>query len=662
MMTRLLVLFMLLASCCGVLRASEAEPHGEALESSDIHMMNSVVVTGTRTPRLLKDTPVQTRVITREDIDKTDATNIQDLLQAELPGVEFSYAMNQQVTMNLTGFSGLGVLFLMDGEPLAGETLDNIDFMRLSMNDVERVEIVQGAVSALYGSSATGGVINIITRQDSIPWTLHADGRYAHHNQQRYNVRHSLRQGIFGHTVTFSRTASDSYDVHNADNQADARTFSRVFGDDSWQAGYRLRFNPTEGLRLGGRLGFFRRTVDRAADLPERYYDYTAGLRGEWDISRRDRLEASWAFDQYDKTRYQSVLGLNVRQYSNVHNSARLLYSHRFRRSDILTLGTDYLYDYLMSTNIEAPARQQSFDLYGQYDWRIDDHWELLGALRYDWFSEGSLSRLTPKLSACWRATPRCALRTSYGMGFRTPTLKERYHDFDMAGIWIVEGNPDLRPETSHSVQVSGEYSVKNCCFTITGRYNRISDRIVTGNPYYKSGDDRQLYLSYINLDDANVYGIEVSVASHWRWGLDTKFGYTWTGEDVSTSSASAYTPTRPHSFTARIDWERRFTPFWALSLTLSGRAFSGVSATEYVSLSDPSEGTRDVRYPGYTLWTLRANVHLSSWATVTATCDNIFNYRPDYYYYNAPLTTGTNFLVGLSLDIDRIRRNEKSR
>ena len=654
-MMRRLTIVLLAALACGFSRAGDSEPLEDALGGGDITTLNSIVVTGTRTPRLLKETPVQTRVISREEILKADATNIQDLLQTELPGVEFTYAMNQQVTMNLSGFSGLGILFLVDGEPLAGETLDNIDFTRLSMNDVERVEIVQGATSALYGSSAAGGVINIITRQDTVPWTLHADGRYAHHNQQRYNLRQSLRQGLYAHTLTFSRTSSDGYDVHNAEGAADARTFSHVFGDDTWQAGYRLQLDPTERLRLGARLGFFRRTVDRAADMPERYYDYTAGLRGEWTVSERDRLEASWSFDQYDKSRWQSLAGLNVRQYSNVRNAARLLYSHRFRRSDMLTLGADYLYDYLMSNNIEAPARQQSFDLYGQYDWRISSRWELVGALRYDWLSERSLSRLTPKLSACYRPADRWTLRASYGMGFRAPSLKERYHDFDMAGIWIVEGNPDLLPETSHSVQLSGEVTVERWVFTLSGRYARVFDRIATGIPYHKPGDERQLYLTYLNLGDQNVYGAEASVSTRWTCGLGLKLDYAFCHEDVSGETANAYTPIRPHSLTARLDWERKLSSLWALNVGLSGRALSAVDNTEFANLADPSRGTRSVHYPGYSLWRLQAGVRFHEGATLTATVDNLFNYRPDCYYYNAPLTTGTNFLIGLSLDIERL-------
>ena len=217
--------------------------------------METVVVTGTRTPKLLKETPILTRVLSADDIRKADATNIQDLLQAEMPGVEFTYAMNQQVNMNISGFSGQSVLILVDGEPLAGETLDNIDFTRIAMTDVERIEIVKGAASALYGSSAIGGVINIITKRPKDPWTLHLDGRYGHHNEQRYNVYHDLRQGIYSHSIAFSRTSSDNYSLSDRDSHAATRTVSQVYGDRTWMAKYGATVDVKPSLKLSARLG-----------------------------------------------------------------------------------------------------------------------------------------------------------------------------------------------------------------------------------------------------------------------------------------------------------------------------------------------------------------------------------------------------------------------
>ena len=618
--------------------------------------METVVVTGTRTPKLLKETPILTRVLSADDIRKADATNIQDLLQAEMPGVELTYAMNQQVNMNISGFSGQSVLILVDGEPLAGETLDNIDFTRIAMTDVERIEIVKGAASALYGSSAIGGVINIITKRPKDPWTLHLDGRYGHHNEQRYNVYHDLRQGIYSHSIAFSRTSSDNYSLSDRDRHAATRTVSQVDGDRTGMAKYGATVDVKPSLKLSARLGYFRRTVERTPDTPDRYHDYTGGIRGAWDITSRDHMELSYSFDQYDKSKYQRLALLDIRDYSNVKNSTRLLYSHNFSRGDVLTVGADYLYDYLMSNNLAAPVHQQNFDAFAQYDWKVTSEWGIVSAVRYDYFSEGSLSRVTPKVSACWRSTPRCTMRLSYGMGFRAPTLKELYNDFDMAGIWIVEGNKNLRPESSHDISLSGEYLSHGWNFIIAGFYNRIYNHITTGVPYYKTGDTRQLYLTYINLGDMNVYGAEVTVTKRWDCGLGMKLGYTYTHEDVSGRSATPYMPARAHSFTVRTDWDRQFNRTWGLNVALSGKTFSAIDNLEYANLYDISAGTHPVHYPAYSMWKFQASVRLRQWCQIRATVDNLFNYRPDYYYYNAPLTTGTSFLVGLSLDIDKIK------
>lgn len=129
-MRRILIPALCLAHVCAVAQnAMSADRLDEYIDSISRHFdLGEVVVTGTRTPKFLKDTPIQTRVITSREIEKTDATNIQDLLQQELPGVEFSYAMNQQTHLNFSGFGGQGVLFLIDGERLAGETMDDVDF------------------------------------------------------------------------------------------------------------------------------------------------------------------------------------------------------------------------------------------------------------------------------------------------------------------------------------------------------------------------------------------------------------------------------------------------------------------------------------------------------------------------------------------------------
>lgn len=617
--------------------------------------LGEVVVTGTRTPKMLKDVPVLTRVINARDIQKTDATNIQDLLQTEMPGVEFSYAMNQQVNMNLSGFAGQSVLILVDGERLAGETMDNVDFTRLSMANVERIEIVRGAASALYGSNAAGGVINIITRKTSEPWTLHLDGRWGHHNEQRYNGVWGLHRGIVSNSLAFSHTSSDNYNVKNRGTEPKTSTFAQVYGDKTLNLSDQISLAFSKNLNVTGKLGFFRRTMDRVSDSQERYRDYQGGLSAQWRITERDYLEASYNFDQYDKSDYLRTRSLDVRKYSNVQNSLRMLYNHNMREANVLTCGADFMYDYLMNSNLNGNAhRQQAFDTFAQYDWRIDRHWELLGALRYDYFSDGSTSRLTPKLSARWSPHRRLTVRSSYGMGFRAPTLKEKYYNFDMAGIWIVEGNAGLQPEVSHNFTLGAEYRYNGYSVNVSGNYNRVNGRITTGLPYHKD-DTQQWYLAYINLGDMNVFSIEANINANFGHGFTAKASYMLTHEEQTSQTANQYMPARKHSLTLRGDWDHEFGKHFGLNVSLSGRALSSVSNNEYYDLSTPERGTHEVIYPAYSLWKMQVVGRLKKWMKLTLTVDNIFNYRPEYYYYNAPLTQGINLMGGVSFDIDKI-------
>ena len=100
--------------------------------------LEPVVVTASHSPKALKDAPVVTRLITRHDIKITDATNIQDLLTQEMPGLEFGFAMSQETSLNMSGFGGNAILFLIDGERMAGETMDNVDYSRMNLDNVGR--------------------------------------------------------------------------------------------------------------------------------------------------------------------------------------------------------------------------------------------------------------------------------------------------------------------------------------------------------------------------------------------------------------------------------------------------------------------------------------------------------------------------------------------
>lgn len=630
----------------------------DSLNSSYFNL-NDVVVVGTRTPKLLKDTPIQTRLITSADIEKSDATNIQDLLQQEMPGIEFSYAKNQQVHLNFTGFGGQGILFLVDGERLAGETMDDVDFTRLNLDNVDHIEITKGAASALYGSNACGGVVNIITKEVNKPWTLNVNGRLARHNEQRFGGSLGLGGKTVGNLLSVGYTSTDNYNVHSAENP-ETQVVQTVYGGRTWNVKDQLTVRPSDNLKIVGRAGYFFRQVTRTVDSPERYRDFSARLKGLWHLSTHDNIEVSYSFDQYDKSTFQRISNLDVRHYSNVQNTVRGLYSHNWGNGNTLTFGTDFMHDYLLNKNLENKTRDQNTcDLFGQFDWILTPQWEIVSALRYDHFSEGNDTHVTPKVTVRYQPLHNLNLRLGYGMGFRAPSLKERYYDFDMEGIWIINGNPDLKAELSHNFNASADYTNGHFNFTVCAYYNDVKNKLTTGLPHYQPGDNKQLYLDYVNLDNYSVYGGEATVQACFDNGLSGRLSYSYTNEQLpkdgdGNTINNQYIPARKHSLTARVDWDRQITENYGIRLSVNGRFLSGVDNIEYIDYYDISRGTTNVHYPAYTLWKLSLVQRFGKGVKLTAAVDNLFNYKPKYYYLNCPMTDGTNFMIGLDIDVDK--------
>jgi outer membrane receptor for ferrienterochelin and colicins len=602
--------------------------------------LGQVVVTGTRTPKLLANSPILTRVITSEEIRKIDATNISDLLQSELPGIEFSYSMNQQVSLNMQGFGGTSILFLVDGERLAGETLDNVDYNRLNLNNVGRIEIVKGAASSLYGSSAVGGVVNLISRESKEPWTLNVNGKYGEHNEQRYGAVATFHRGSVTSATTAQYTTVDSYDFKNEGD------YSRFYGGYTYDVKERLTYRPTERLKLIGRAGYFFRQRNSAATTRDRYRDFSGGLRGLYNFSKDKNLELSYTFDQYDKSDYQVQTASDVRKYSNVQNSGRALYNQTFAERHILTLGGDVMRDYLESYQFADGGHrsQVTADAFAQLDLNFLQNFNLIAGARYDYFSESDLDHLSTKLSMMYRLGD-LRLRASYAGGFRAPTLKEMYMDFDMASIFTIYGNEELKPEQSHNFQLSAEYSRGLFNASLGGFYNNVDDRITTAWSQALGG------MLYSNIDRVRIAGLEANLCARTAWGLGARLSYVYTHEQVA--AGQPYTSsTRPHTATARVDYGHHWRHY-GLDVALSGRALSKVNVDEYTSTTSYEE-TERVTYPGYTMWRLNLTHHLGRAARVTMEVDNLFNYVPKYFYSNSPTTNGMTFALGVSLDIDR--------
>ena len=600
--------------------------------------LDAVVVTGTRTPKMLKDTPIVTRLITTSEIKRSDATNIADLLTSELPGIEFGYSMNQQTSLNMGGFGGNSVLFLVDGERLAGETLNNIDYDRLNLDNVKSVEIVKGAASSLYGSNAVGGVVNIISETAKKPWHVNVNGRWGAYGAQRYGLTASFNQGHFNSVTNVQYNRVGEIDLHTDVSEGGA--YNKVYAHHSWSIKERLIYRVTDRLSLTGRASYFFRERDYSAESKDRYRDFAGGIRGNYNFENGGTLEATYSYDQYDKSDFLTMTRYDVRDYSNVQHNVTANYSQRFADRVTMTVGGDFMRDYLMSYQFEdgGSKKQYTWDLYAQADWDITKKFNILAGLRYDHFTESSSSRLTEKVSLMYKLRPY-TFRLSYAGGFRAPTLKEMYMNFDMASIFMIYGNPNLKPETSHNFQATAEYSRGYYSVTLTGFYNHVKNRITTAWSDELNGQ------MYVNLDPVNITGLEFNASARWPFGLGAKLSYAYTHESLKPDQQ--YSVTRPHTATVRLNYGKEFKNY-EFDLALNGRILGSVDEIAY----DTGEVTH---YPTYTMWKLNMSNRVWRGINVNLIVDNLFNYRPRYYYANSPTTRGTTFAVSVGLNIDEL-------
>lgn len=635
-----------------VLKADERKGEQHVLRlQPDATALDQVVVTATRTPKALKDAPVVTRLITANDIKIADATNVQDLLTEQMPGLEFGYAMNQETSLNMNGFGGNAVLFLVDGERLAGETMDNVDYSRLNLDNVGRIEIVKGAASALYGANAVAGVINIISRENSEPWTANVNTRYNNFNKEwRHGGSFSFNAGKWNSQTSIQRTTSDEVQLTSPfDTESN---ILHIYGGETFNVKERLTYKLSDKVRLIGRGGYFARVSNRG-NYDDHYKDYSAGLKTVMNLSENDNLEISYGFDQYDKTRFVNNERTHDHDYTNRQNIIRALYSHIFGKNT-LTAGADFLNDFLTTYQFANNGfkTQNSYDAFAQFDYNPLQWLNIVASLRHDYFSASSQHATTGRLALMtkWKGF---SIRANYAGGFRAPTLKEMYMNFDMAGMQMIYGNPDLKPEKSNNFNLALEHTgrVKNAGFltgqyslTLMGYYNKYDKRITTEDyaDYTPGTGQPDVASRYCNEDGVEVSGIDFSAQYRSDMGLGVKLDYSYLhvgGRSVD----SQFSQPRPHTATWRLDYDRQLCSFYRINAALSGR---------YLSSPDTDIEKHD---QAYQLWKFTLQQRFLDAVNLNFTVDNLFDYTPEKYYWSSAMTTGRTFSVGLSVDIDRI-------
>ncbi|WP_425537981.1 TonB-dependent receptor plug domain-containing protein [Myxococcus stipitatus] len=556
-----------------------AEPSAESEAAKDDVPVARTVVTASRRQERLSETPVATEVITRSEILATGARDASELLSAH-PGL--------QVVQTFAGASvqvqGLGpeyVLVLVDGERVAGRVAGGVDLSRLSLEDVEQVEIVKGPSSVLYGSDAVGGVVNFITRRARQPLGGELRVAYGELNRLDLDATGEARGERWGLRVSGGMQRRSSYDLQPSD---EGTTGSSLEGFDLSASG---DVKGEGAFSLEGSAGFSRRT-QRGVDLG------VAGAvfdRASRDTSMTARMAPSWTLGDEATLRVEGSYTHFQRRYLRDQRRATALDTVEDTREQQARVGTqldarvgerhafvvgaEVLGELLAADRLDTGQGERGrAALYAQDSWTLATGPQLVvvpGA-RVDVDTQFGTA-VTPRLAAKVDPLSWLTLRGSHGWGYRAPGFQELLLDFENPTVgYAVRGNPDLKPERSRSFSVSAELRpLGSSLVWVSAFQHSLRDMIGTSLQQQSEG---QLF-TYVNVARARVRGGEVGLRQRLPWRLSGEVSYSLTdGRDESMNRALE--GQARHRFTAQATWRHREWGLetWARAALVGERPF----------------------------------------------------------------------------------------
>lgn len=637
-----------------------------AVQAQESASLNTIVVTGTRSEKTLDETPVPTEVVDRREIARTQARTLKDALE-NVPGLQLTEIHGKSgFQVSLQGMTSDQVLVLIDGLPISASTGSSVDVSQYLLTEVERIEVVKGASSAQYGSSAMGGVINVITRriEPGLAAAATADvGTYGGQNVGSPGSAHGNVRVGGGNQQWRASVAADVLD--NKGFAVDPDAWSRQ-GDAIRREQYsgRLEWLPTPAGRFWLDAGRYRETDTQR-------YTYFAPptyvpQRKTEDITR-DRLGygGQWRFGNGVKARLAGVAedyDSATREYSNGVGTARRNSSQRTEhvslqvdlpawRRQLWQFGADVHRERLRQnangiSELARDAERTSNELFLQNDILFNDTWEMVLGLRAQDDSDFG-THYAPKIGLranlptgdAWKTV----LRANFGQGYRVPNLKERHYLFDHSSLgYVVLGNPNLKPESSNSFQLGGT-ATWNERLSLSANlfHNRVRDLIQTDTENFEVVNGIAAY-TYRNVSRARTQGLETGARWQASSVLALNAGYTFTDtEDLNTGQELTR---RPRSI-ARIGFDWQLQPATELSVR-----------ARYQS-SELAASTSPERSPGWATLDFVVNQKLGRDVTAFFGVKNLTNRQRDFSNASDFGPVAGRFLyLGARISLDAVR------
>ncbi|WP_329905169.1 TonB-dependent receptor [Porphyromonas pogonae] len=666
MVQKLLCTLCVSASLASAVFAQNAEVkhHAKKGDTDEVINLNTVVVTGTGTKHFLKNTPSPVKVLGALDIKRAGITSFQEALTMLDPSLSFSNnSMGSYLTLN--GLSNKYVLILIDGKKLTGDTAGNIDLSRINVSNIRKIEILKGAGSALYGSDAIGGVINIITNEPSNLISVTSNSKIETHKQFTQQLNADITTEKIGSYTSFTHEQSEGWQLSDVDIDGKPTPFMASGGSRNNIFNQKFTFTPIKPLSFYLSGGLFDRT-----DVHEGY-PYSMDYAGH-NIDFGSKYY--WGHEQYISLDIHSDNYKSEKTYREENKKAKinpgdvsLTKKQRYFSGNLkgtfktwdwgqAILGAEYIRENLERPDANLDKGVYTIALYGQEEVSFADKFKaVLGARAVKHETAGS--SFTPKALLMY-SPGKFNFRAQYSIGFRAPGLEELNY-FLIKGSTLVIGNENLKPEKSNYGSLNAEYAGNSFNFSVTGYINHVKDMIAGTTQMLKNmtADEQKAIKErvakefgdaalkavknvkqYGNLDQALIKGFETNASYFFNFGLTLSANYSYVsakGKSYDTKAKEYLWTPLERSIRHTGTFNANYTHSWdhyKLNVNLLGR----VQSKRYYVLRD-----EDRSAPGFGLWNFVTRHTFSGFKGFilepSVGVNNILNYKDDRPY-------GTNY------------------
>lgn len=484
-----------------------------------------LIVTPTRTPVAIADVPAAINLVPAVALELQAPLTIDAALRG-LPGIDVqgSDAPADGVKVNMrgltSGFQTKRVLVLQDGRRINEQYQGNAEFMTLPANHVDRIEVVRGPGSALYGSGAMGGVIQIFTKQGASPVETAVSASYGSYHTRKYTIRHGSAHAGFDYAISGGwmetdgwLTRRDGTDMHWRAANFDANMGWQLSEDTAlrlFTGAYRgdgLEFNNDRNARKDYQMLVLNQDMPTANDASFTLRFYRNGQRDVYD----------WLYPGEGRYDQQTL-------------AAEAIYSFWIGSAHRLTIGTEARREAVDVREVTDTLDEKSdvLAVFAQDEWYVTDRLRIQTGLRVD-DNQDYDTTWSPRLAALFRVNAEAEFYASYNRAHRAPALADRFASAVFFNMLFV-GNPDLKPETLDAYEIGFRYRPHQRIQTAAALFwNEMNDSFES--VYVPELDARRPE----NISNTRTYGSELEVRAQLSKQLTAFTSYTYTeGEYTS--------------------------------------------------------------------------------------------------------------------------------